>query len=133
MLCANSVFNFHLCSAVPGKPQTVSVEAVSATELDVSWTAPTTPPNSAPVTGYTVYWRAAEGGMESSSANTGPATTAYQITGLTPGTEYTVNVTAHNSVGESDVGTGSTTTTSSGKCLVHVPTTFTETFLLCCS
>ena len=52
--------------------------------------------------------------MESSSANTGPATTAYQITGLAPGTEYTVNVTAHNSVGESDVGIGNATT-SSGK------------------
>ena len=61
---------------------------------------------------YTVSWRE-EGGGDSYNI-TGAANTMYQITGLAQGTQYTVNVTAHNSVGESEAATGSGTTLSVG-------------------
>ena len=60
---------------------------------------------------YTVSWRG-EGGEGGSHNTTGADNTMYQITGLIQGTQYTVNVTAHNSVGESEAATGSGTTLS---------------------
>ena len=97
-------------NAVPGRPTEVAVTPVSGSELSVSWTAPDQPPNAPPVMYYTVSWRG-EGG-EGESHTTGADNTTYQITGLAQGTQYTVNVTAHNSVGESEAATGSGTTLS---------------------
>ena len=100
-----------LCCAVPIEPQNVEVTPVSGSELSVSWTAPDQPPNAPPVLYYTVSWK--EGGGEGGSHNiSGHADTMYQITGLAQGTQYTVTVTAHNSVGRSDPATGSGTTFS---------------------
>ena len=98
------------------------VTPVSGSELSVSWTAPDQPPNVSPVLYYTVSWKE-EGGAGGSHNISGPANTMYQITGLAQGTQYTVTVTAHNSVGRSDAATDSGTTFS-GEWLVcvHVPT-----------
>ena len=99
-----------LCT-VPAKPLNVEVTPVSGSELSVSWTAPDQPPNAPPVLYYTVSWK--EGGGEGASHNiSGPTNTLYQITGLAQGTQYTVTVTAHNSVGRSDAATGNGTTFS---------------------
>ena len=98
-------------NAVPESPQSVAVTAVSGSELKVSWTAPNQPadvPHS-PTLGYTVSWKV-EGREEDSHNITGALNTMYQITGLAQGTQYTVSVTAHNSVGESAAATGSGTT-----------------------
>ena len=97
-------------NAVPGRPTRVAVIPMSGSELSVSWTSPDQPPNAPPVMYYTVSWREEEGG--DSYNITGAANTMYQITGLAQGTQYTVNVTAHNSVGESEAATGSGTTLS---------------------
>ena len=98
-------------NAVPESPQSVAVTAVSGSELKVSWTAPNQPadvPHS-PTLGYTVSWKV-EGREEDSHNITGALNTIYQITRLAQGTRYTVNVTAHNSVGKSAAATGSGTT-----------------------
>ena len=100
-----------LCCAVPIEPQNAVVTPVSGSELSVSWTAPDQPPNVPPVLYYTVSWKE-EGGEGGSHNISGPANTMYQITGLAQGTQYTVTVTAHNSVGRSDAATGSGTTFS---------------------
>ena len=82
---------------------------MSGSELSVSWTAPGQPPNAPPVLYYTVSWKEEDG--EGGSHNiSGHANTMYQIAGLVQGTQYTVTVTAHNSVGRSDTITGSGTT-----------------------
>ena len=111
-----------LCCAVPAKPVNVVVTPVSGSELSVSWTAPDQPPNAPPVLYYTVSWKE-EGGEGGSHNISGPANTMYQITGLAQGTQYTVTVTAHNSVGRSDAATDSGTTFSGEwSVCVHVPT-----------
>ena len=102
------------CHSVPNGPENVVVMPVSRPELSVSWTAANQHPNAPPVMYYTVSWRE-EGGGDSHNI-TGAANTMYQITGLAQGTQYTVNVTAHNSVGESEAATGSGTTFSGGWC-----------------
>ena len=82
------------------------------------------PPNVPPVLYYTVSWKE-EGGEGGSHNISGPANTMYQITGLAQGTQYTVTVTAHNSVGRSGTATDSGTTTFSvgeWSVCVHVPT-----------
>ena len=98
-------------------PTNVAVTALSGTELKVSWTAPNQPTNGAPVMYYTVSWKV-EGGEEDPQNTARPVTTMYQITGLAQGTQYTVSVTAHNSVGESEAATRSGTTFS-GKWSAH--------------
>ena len=91
------------CYSVPNGPENVVVMPVSRSELSVSWTAANQHPNAPPVMYYTVSWRE-EGGGDSHNT-TGADNTMYQITGLA---QYTVNVTAHNSVGESEAGSGTT-------------------------
>ena len=105
------------------EPQNEVVTPVSGSELSVSWTAAKQPPNAPPVLYYTVSWKE-EGGEGDSHNISGPTSTMYQITGLAQGTQYTVTVTAHNSVGRSDAATDSGTTFSVGEWLVcvHVPT-----------
>ena len=96
---------------------------MDGSELSVSWTAAKQPPNALPVLYYTVSWKE-EGGEGGSHNISGPANTMYQITGLAQGTQYTVTVTAHNSVGRSCAAAGSGTTFSVGEwsVCVHVPT-----------
>ena len=103
------------CYSVPNGPEDVVVIPESSSMLSVSWTAPDQPANAPPVMYYTVSWRA-EGEEGDSHNTTAAANTMYQITGLAQGTQYTVNVTAHNSVGESEAATGSGTTFSGGWC-----------------
>ena len=108
-----------LCCADPIEPQNVVVTPVFGSELSVSWTAAKQPPNAPPVVYYTVSWKE-EGGEGDSHNISGPTSTMYQITGLAQGTQYTVTVTAHNSVGRSDTATGSETTFSVGEWSVCV-------------
>ena len=98
-----------LCNAVPRRPHDVVITPLSASELKVSWTASSQPSNTPPVTHYTVSWKV-EGEKEDSQNTARPVNTMYQITGLAQGTRYIVNVTAHNSVGESAAATGNGTT-----------------------
>jgi hypothetical protein len=89
---------------VPDAPGTVTASAGPGTvagdgEIDLSWAAPSA--NGAAITGYTVTPSPACSTGCSGLTPTGVSTT---ITGLTPGTAYSFDVTAANSQGPSAAG-----------------------------
>ena len=68
-------------------------------KLTASWTAPDD--GGSEITGYKVRHRATDTGSWTTSSALGSSTTSYEITGLTNGTEYEVQVQATNAVGDS--------------------------------
>ena len=81
---------------VPAPP--TSVEVVEGDrELTVTWFF-SSDDGGSPITGYTVT---ADDGSSTTSSTVGPRTRTYQISRLTNGVEYTIGVTANNSVGSS--------------------------------
>lgn len=76
--------------APPGAPTGLAVDSTGDGTIDLSWTAPAT----GNVTDYVVEYTPSGG--SAATANVGSATTSYQITGLTNGTEYSVRVAASN-------------------------------------
>ena len=83
----------------PGKILTVSVAAGNG-QLTATWTAPGSNGGSA-ITGYKVQWKSGSESFDSSREHTtGASASAYAITGLTNGAEYTVRVIAVNAVGD---------------------------------
>ncbi|UBU19135.1 cellulose binding domain-containing protein [Nonomuraea gerenzanensis] len=86
----------------PSKPGKPSVSGITATGARVSWAAST---DNVGVTGYDVY-------LGSTRAGTA-TTTSFDLSGLTPGTAYTVSVVARDAAGNSSAasdGTAFTTT-----------------------
>ena len=97
---------------VPGAPD---VSAQDSTSLAVSWTEPASDGGSA-ITGYKVQWKEAADSWDtpadvSEAAATG---TSHTITGLTGGTEYSVRVSAVNSVGDGTPSPEATGTPTAG-------------------
>ena len=88
-------------ATVPGTPRSVDVRISGTGQLAVSWEAPAFDGGS-DITGYTIQWKEATGGWDSSTDVSTATTTAnsYTISGLSQGTEYTVRVTATNLVGD---------------------------------
>lgn len=74
-------------------------------QVDVSWSAPATDGGS-PITRYTATVRPGDG-----TCSSPPPTTSCTIGGLTPGTVYTVSVTATNAFGDGPASVGVTFTT----------------------
>ena len=102
-------------STAPQPPTGLSATAVSPSQINLSWTAPSNNGGSA-ITGYKIE-RSSDGGSTWSviASNTGSTGTTYSDTGLTAGTAYTYRVSAINSVGTSSPSnTASATTNSSG-------------------
>ncbi|MDE1812870.1 MAG: fibronectin type III domain-containing protein, partial [Thaumarchaeota archaeon] len=99
---------------VPQSPTGLSATAVSSSEIDLSWTAPSNDGGSA-ITGYDIE-RSTDSGSTWNTlvANTGSSSTTYSDTGLTPSTSYTYRVSAINSVGNSSPSNTASATTSSG-------------------
>ena len=81
---------------VPAPPTGVGV-VEGDRELTVTWYFSSNDGGS-PITGYTVT---ADDGSSTTSGTVGPRTRTYQISRLTNGVEYTIEVTATNSVGSS--------------------------------
>ena len=81
----------------------LSVErGADATSLDVSWAA--SEANGATITGYTVRWKPSaqmhyDSADQTDAGDLGATATEHTITGLTAGTEYTVQVRAEATVG----------------------------------
>jgi len=82
----------------PGAPTGLSATAVSSTQINLSWTAPTNNGGS-PITGYKIESKSGSGAYTTLVSNTGSASTAYSHTGLTTGTTYTYKVSAISSAG----------------------------------
>ncbi len=102
-------------STVPSAPTGLTATAVSASQINLSWTAPANNGGS-PITGYKVE-RSTNGGTTWSTVqpNTGSTATTYSDIGLAASTAYTYRVSAINAVGTSSPSnTASATTSSSG-------------------
>ena len=79
--------------APPGAPPRPGVSAVSPTTLEATW--PAAPENGAPVTGYTLEYRAGASGAWSVWPEAiAPDARSVRLTGLAPGTEHEVRVRA---------------------------------------
>ena len=89
--------------AMPDAPGDLSIErGADATSLDVSWAA--SEANGATITGYTVRWKPSaqahyDSADQTDAGDLGATATEHTITGLTAGTEYTVQVRAEATVG----------------------------------
>ena len=83
---------------VPNQPARPTLSSRTTTSLTVAWTAPAN--NGAAITDYDVQYRAGSTGSWTAASHTGTARTAT-ISGLSPDTDYEVQVRAQNSVGES--------------------------------
>ena len=91
--------------AVPDAPTAPTLSA-SDTKIDASWSAPSD--GGSEITGYTVrYKKTSDTNWTTSSSQTD---TSYEITTLTNGTEYEVQVQATNAVGDSGWSPSATAT-----------------------
>ncbi len=70
------------------------------TEIDLSWTAPAA--HGAAITGYTLQRKSGAGEYANISTTIAASATGYSDTGLTPGTTYTYQIRAANSLGPAE-------------------------------
>jgi fibronectin type III domain protein len=86
---------------IPKPPTGLKATAISSSEIDLSWNAPTDNGGSA-ITGYSVL-RSRDGGSTWNfvTSNTGSTATTFAHTGISAGSTYTYSVHAINSIGTS--------------------------------
>lgn len=98
-------------ATAPGAPTGLSATAVSATQINLSWTAPVSDGGSA-ITGYKIERESPVGGGWSTLvADTGSTSTTYPNTGLTAETQYNYRVSAINAIGTSTPSSAANDTT----------------------
>ena len=115
-------------ATAPGSPTGLTATATSSSQINLSWTAPTSNGGSA-ITGYKIE-RSTDGGTTWSTtvANTASTGTTYSDTGLASSTTYTYRVSAINSVGTSTPSnTASATTSGTVSSVPQPPTGLTST------
>src|SRR2546427_8647611 len=90
-----------------GSPTGLTATATSASQINLSWTAPF-----GTISGYAIE-RSTDGGSTWSAivSNTGSTSTTYSDTGLASATQYTYRVSAINSVGTSTPSSSASATT----------------------
>ena len=96
-------------TSVPGAPLGLSAVAVSPTQINLSWTAPSNNGGYA-ITGYKIDVKKGSTAYTTLVSTTGNSTTTYSHTGLTTGTTYAYKVYAINSLGASTASPESSTT-----------------------
>ncbi|MDN4642121.1 fibronectin type III domain-containing protein [Agreia sp. PsM10] len=96
-----------IAALAPDAPATPTATAASTTSVSVAWAAPAA--NGSAITGYSVV--VSTGGSVVSTTPIGADTTTAVITGLTRATDYSVTVTATNTVGTSDASEAATVRT----------------------
>ncbi|HEV2193470.1 MAG TPA: fibronectin type III domain-containing protein [Nitrosopumilaceae archaeon] len=94
---------------VPAAPAGLTATAVSPTQINLAWSAPSN--GGSPITGYKVEVKVGTLGTYSVlAANTAGTTTTYSHTGLTVITAYTYRVSAINAIGTSTPSAEASTT-----------------------
>src|SRR3990172_7922309 len=113
---------------VPNPPTSLTARAVSPTQINLSWTAPTNN-GGPPVTGYKIEEKVGTGSFTVIVTNTGNTNTSYSRTSLTTGTSYTYRIFAINSVGPSTTSNeaSATPTPTSSITLPSPPTNLSAT------
>src|SRR5574338_1328182 len=96
-------------STVPNAPSGLSGAAVSPTQVNLFWTAP----SGFTITGYKIEYKVGSTSYSTLVANTASTTTNYSHTGLTTGTTYSYKVYAINAVGTSVASSETSVTPSS--------------------
>lgn len=92
----------------PGVPQNLAVDAVATSAIDADWSAPDT---GGSVTSYTLRWRV-HGSGSAWSSRTGFSGRSGRITGLSPSTDYEVQVRANGPGGSSGYSASARATTA---------------------
>jgi titin len=110
-------------STAPGAPTGLVASAVSATQVNLSWSAPASN-GGYPITGYKIEYKKGTGSYLSLASNTANTTVFYSHTGLTTGSSYTYKISAINSIGTSaaSVEASATPTTGSAATVPSAPT-----------
>lgn len=96
-------------ATVPDPPTSLTATAVSPTQINLFWNAPSNDGDSA-ITGYKIEYRIGSGSYTTLVANTFNTNTSYSHTGLSTGQSYTYRVSAINSVGTSAASTEASAT-----------------------
>jgi len=87
-------------TSVPGAPLGLSATAISPTQINLSWTAPSNNGGYA-ITGYKIDVKKGSTSYTTLVSTTGNSSTTYSHTGLTTGTTYAYKVYTINSLGPS--------------------------------
>ena len=93
-------------ATAPGSTS-LTATPVSATQVNLSWTAPSN--GGSAITGYKIEVKKGTGSYETLVANTASTSTTYSHTGLTTGTVYYYRVSAINAIGTGTSGDASAT------------------------
>ncbi len=102
----------------PNPPQNLVASIYSSTQINLSWSAPTSN-GGPPVTGYRINYTLDSGAAYTNIvANSGNTLTTYSHTGLQTGHVYTYKVYAINSIG---IGNASNTASASPTQIITVP------------